>query len=67
MIRHVRRHSDMNCATTAEPIEMLFVLWIMDSGGPKAACIRWGLDTRVKGQLLGGRTCPILCELRKNG
>jgi len=40
---------------------------VMDTGGPKAAGIRWGLDTRVKGQLLGGRTCPILCELCKNG
>jgi len=28
MPRHARRHSDVNCAKTAEPIEMPFALWI---------------------------------------
>jgi len=33
-------------------------VWFMDLGGPKEACIRWGPDPHVKGQLLGQRTCP---------
>jgi len=31
-------------------------VWVMDSGGPKEARIRWGQDLHTKGQLLGERT-----------
>jgi len=33
-------------------------VWVVDSGGPKEACIRWGAHPHAKGQLLGERTCP---------
>ena len=28
-------------------------VWVMDSDGPKEACVRWGSDLRAKGQFLG--------------
>ena len=30
-----------------------YAIWVMDSGGPKEACIRWGRDPHAKRQLLG--------------
>jgi len=30
----------VSCAKTAEMIEMPF--WVVDSGGPKKACVTWG-------------------------
>jgi len=33
-------------AKMAEPIEMPFGLWVVDSGGPKEACVTWGALTQ---------------------
>jgi len=44
----------MICAKMAEPFEIR----IMDSDRLKEAYIRWGPDPRMKGPLLGERTCP---------
>jgi len=49
-----------------------YAIWVMDSGGPKEACIRWGRDPHAKRQLLGEghvQACPTtFCrELHKNG
>jgi len=44
MPRHARRHSAVNCAKIAEPIEMPFGLWNLV--GLKEACAIWGAHTR---------------------
>jgi len=51
--RHARRHSDVNCAKTAEPIEMQFGLWT-----PRKHVLNEAQIAHVKRQLLGERTCP---------
>jgi len=34
--RHLRQHSDVSCAETADPID---VVWVVDSDEPKETCI----------------------------
>ena len=36
--RHAGRHSDVNCAKTAEPVD--FAVWVVDSGWPKEAQVQ---------------------------
>jgi len=31
---------------------------VMDSGGPKEACIRWGPDTPCEGAIISGKDMP---------
>ena len=33
-------------------------VWVMDSGGPKEACIRWGPGPPCEGAIIRGKTCP---------
>ena len=56
MPRHARRHSDVNCAKTAEPIEIPFGLRTLV--GIRKHVLARGPDPCAKGQLLGERTCP---------
>ena len=51
------RHSDVNCAKTAEMIKMPFEL-LTRVDPRKQACVRGCLDPDAKGQFLGERTCP---------
>jgi len=57
MPRRARRHSDVSCATTAEPIDRNAV-WIMDSVGAEDARIRGVPDFRAKRQFLGKKDMP---------
>jgi len=41
-------------AKTAEPIEIPFGLWTLESGGPKEPRIRWGTDPPYEGTILKG-------------
>jgi len=52
--RRAQRHSDVSCAKTAEPIEMLFGLW-----SQVEACMRWSAHWR-HGHL-ANTTEPIVC------
>jgi len=69
MLRHVRRHSAVepckNGRTSGDAV------LVVDSDGPKEACVRWGSDPHAKGQFLGeNRLCrtKTLCRnLRKSG
>ena len=60
MPRHARRHSDVICAKTAEPIEMPFGLRTLV--GTRKHILDGGPDPHAKGQFFRGRTCP--CCLR---
>jgi len=44
------RHSALTCAKMAEPMEMPFGFWVVDSGAPKEACIRWGCTVAQPGE-----------------
>jgi len=55
MPRHVRRHSDVNYAKNG--LTGRDAVWVMDSVGPKEACIIWGPDPHANRQLLAERTC----------
>jgi len=67
MPRRARRHSDINCAKTAEPIEMPFGLWTRV--GPRKHVLDGARILHAKGQLLGEWKCSTtLCrELYKTG
>jgi len=55
-----RRHSKMSCAKVAEPIGMTFGLWVMESGWPKQACVRWGSTSPTgNGNLTKGRIATV--------
>jgi len=43
----------VSCAKTAEPIEM--PVWVIDSGGPKEECIRWGPDPPCEEAIMSGK------------
>jgi len=47
---------------TSEPCENGWTdrdaVWVMDSGGPKEACIRWGPDPACEGAVIGGKDMP---------
>jgi len=46
--------SAVRCAETAEPIDLLFGLWSVDSNGPKESCVRWG-SSRAEGRCHGNQ------------
>ena len=49
----LERHSVVNCAKTAEPIEMPF--WVVGLNRPKESGIRWGLDLPTERGSFGER------------
>jgi len=62
MPQHARRHSDVSCAKTAEPIEMPFRLCTtMGSGELNDPCFRWGPDPTIESLVCYGNAalCPI--------
>jgi len=66
---YARHHSDVNCAKTAEPIEMPFALWTRV--GPRKHVLD-GPRSPWEGAVIRERACPVMTddtlrERRKNG